>query len=77
MIVGLYWLVPYRLPWWALTAGVTLFAAAAALLLYEAVVRPTFLVRLFGPSSSSRPEMAPPAREPGPSPSPLPEPTAR
>jgi hypothetical protein len=53
VIVGLYWLAPYRLPWWALTAGVTLFAAAAALLLYEAVVRPTFLVRLFGPAGAA------------------------
>ena len=39
-------------------AGVTLFAVAAALLLYEAVVRPTFLVRLFGPAAASRPEKA-------------------
>ena len=58
VIVGLYWLVPYHLPWWALAACVTPFASAAALLLYEAVVRPTFLIRLFGPAATSRLEMA-------------------
>ena len=44
--------VDIRLPWWALTAAVSAISSSAALLLYEAVVRPTPLVRLFGPAST-------------------------
>jgi hypothetical protein len=51
VVAGLSWLGPLRLPWWALTAAVSAISSAEALLLYEAVVRPTPLVRLFGPVS--------------------------
>jgi len=52
VIVGLACLVPYRLPWLVLTGVVSIFSVAAALLLYEAIVRPTALVYLFGPASA-------------------------
>jgi hypothetical protein len=64
VLVGLAWLVPYRLPWWLLTAGVSASAVAASLLLFEAVVRPTFLVRLFGPAALSRGGPVAPRPEP-------------
>jgi len=64
VIVGLYWLAPYRSPWWAQMVGVTLFASAAALLLYEAVVRPTFLIHLFGPATPRRTGSDEPVRGP-------------
>jgi glucans biosynthesis protein C len=54
VIVGLYWVAPYHLPWWALAVVVALFASAASLVLYEAIVRRTFLVHLFGPASARR-----------------------
>jgi hypothetical protein len=52
VIVGLACFVPLGLPWWALTAIVSVLAVAGCLLLYEAVVRPTPLVYLFGPASA-------------------------
>ena len=52
--LGLSWLVPFRLPWWAQTASVSLLSVAVSLLLYEAIVRPTPLVRLFGPAAPRR-----------------------
>jgi hypothetical protein len=64
VIVGLACLVSYRLPWWALTALVSVFAVACSLLLYEAVVRPTPLVYLVGPASARR---ARPSESPRPS----------
>jgi hypothetical protein len=54
VVVGLALLRPWHLAWWAQTAAVSALSAAAALMLYEAVVRPTPLVRLFGPASPRR-----------------------
>jgi surface polysaccharide O-acyltransferase-like enzyme len=54
VIVGLYWLAAYRFPWWAQMVTVPLFASAVALLLYEAVVQPTFLVYVLGPATPRR-----------------------
>lgn len=68
VVVGLAVVRPWHLAWWSQTALVSAFAVAAALLLYEAVVRPTPLVRLFGPAGS-RPRRGadgePRAAEPG------------
>jgi hypothetical protein len=52
VLIGLAWLAPYHLPWWALTAAVSVFSVAGSLLMYEAMVRPTPLVYLFGPASA-------------------------
>ncbi len=54
VVIGLALFQPLHLVWWARTAAVSLLATATALLLYEAVVRPTPLVRLFGPASPGR-----------------------
>ena len=54
VLVGLAWLVPYRLPWVIQTAAVSAAAVAASLVLYEALVRPTAMVRLFGPAGPRR-----------------------
>ncbi len=45
VVIGLAWLAPYHLPWWLVAVAVFLFAVPASLLLYEACVRPTILVR--------------------------------
>jgi glucans biosynthesis protein C len=55
VIIGLAMFRPLHLTWWAQTATVSIIDVAAALLLYEAIVRPTPLVRLFGPASPRRP----------------------
>jgi len=55
VLVGLAWLMPYGLPWWAVSGAVALLAFAGSLFLYEAIVRPTPLVRLFGPAGARRP----------------------
>jgi hypothetical protein len=54
VLIGLAGARTLNLPWWALTAGVSAFTVVCALLLYEAIIRPTPLVKLFGPSSSKR-----------------------
>jgi hypothetical protein len=54
VIVGLALFRPLHLAWWAQTAAVSALVAATALLLYEAIVRPTPLVWLFGPASTRR-----------------------
>ena len=54
VLIGLAACRPLNLPWWALTAVVSTSSVAVALLLYEAIVRPTPLVRLFGPSNARR-----------------------
>jgi fucose 4-O-acetylase-like acetyltransferase len=59
VIIGLALFRPLRLAWWAQTAAVSAMSVAAALLLYEVIVRPTPLVRLFGPASPRRPAAAP------------------
>jgi fucose 4-O-acetylase-like acetyltransferase len=50
----LRWLGPVGLSWWLQAPLATLLTTMAALLLYEAAVRPTPLVRLFGPAAGSR-----------------------
>ncbi|WP_261361954.1 acyltransferase family protein [Frigoriglobus tundricola] len=50
VIVGLAVVGPLQLPWWVQTAGVATGAVVGGLLLFEAVVRPTPLMRLFGPT---------------------------
>ena len=50
----LAWLAPLGLPWWANAGAASLLTTAAACLLYESLVRPTCLVRLFGPGPGSR-----------------------
>ena len=54
VIFGLALLRPLHLAWWAQAAAVSTLSVAAALLLYEAIVRPTPLVKLFGPASPRR-----------------------
>ena len=51
VIIGLALVRPMHLYWWAEAAAVSTLSAAAALLLYEVVVRPTPLVCLFGPAN--------------------------
>jgi hypothetical protein len=51
VIIGLALFAPMHLAWWAQTAAVSTLSVAAALMLYDAIVRPTPLVRLFGPAS--------------------------
>jgi surface polysaccharide O-acyltransferase-like enzyme len=51
VIIGLALFRPLHLSWWAQTAAVSTLSVAAAILLYEVIVRPTPLVRLFGPAS--------------------------
>ncbi len=54
VIVGLAWIGPMHLRWWIQTAIVSGGSVAAALVLYEMIVRPTPLVRLFGPAFPRR-----------------------
>jgi peptidoglycan/LPS O-acetylase OafA/YrhL len=54
VILGLAAFGPLRLPWWALTAAVSVSSVVAALVLYEGLVRRTPLARLFGPASARR-----------------------
>ena len=54
VLLGLAACRPLNLPWWALTAVVSASSVLAALLLYEAVVRHTPLVRVFGPANPRR-----------------------
>lgn len=60
VLVGLATFRPLGLPWWALTAAVSVSSVVAALVLYEALVRRTPLARLFGPASARRAAEAPP-----------------
>ncbi len=55
VLIGLATCRPLNLPWWALTAVVSASSVAAALLLYEGLVRHTPLALVFGPSSARRP----------------------
>jgi peptidoglycan/LPS O-acetylase OafA/YrhL len=54
VIIALALFRPLHLTWWAQTAAVSTVSVAAALLLYEAIVRPTPLVQWFGPASLRR-----------------------
>ena len=56
VLIGLAACRPLDLPWWGLTAVVSASSVVAALLLYEALVRRTPLVRVFGPSYARRVE---------------------
>jgi hypothetical protein len=60
VLVGLAATRSLNLPWWARVALVSGFSVAAALGLYELLIRPTALVRLFGPSASRRVVKDPP-----------------
>ena len=51
VLVGLAIFRPLQLSWWLQTLLVSLLSVLSALMLYELGVRPTFLVRLFGPAS--------------------------
>ena len=51
----LKWVGPWQLPWWLQGLVITALTSASALLLYEAIVKRTFLVRLFGPGGASGP----------------------
>ncbi len=55
VLLGLALVKPLQLPWWALAVVVSTLSTGAALVLYELIVRPTPLVRLFGPSSARKP----------------------
>jgi len=50
VIVGLAIVGPLGLPWWARTVLVSFGAVIVGLLLFEAIVRPTPLMRVFGPA---------------------------
>jgi hypothetical protein len=54
VLLGLAACRPLNLPWWALTTVVSASSVLAALLLYEAIVRHTPLVRVFGPANPRR-----------------------
>jgi glucan biosynthesis protein C len=54
VLIGLAGARPFNLTWWALTAVVSTFTVVGSLVLYEAIVRPTPLVRLFGPASARK-----------------------
>lgn len=58
VLIGLALARPLNLPWWALTAAVSAFTMVCALVLYETIIRPTPLVRLFGPATSRKPVMS-------------------
>jgi hypothetical protein len=58
VVIALALLRPLHLNVWLQTALVVALAAAAALLAFEAIVRPTPLVRLFGPARSRPPRPA-------------------
>ncbi|QEH37392.1 Glucans biosynthesis protein C [Aquisphaera giovannonii] len=47
-------IVPLGLPWWLQALAASTLASAAALVLYELVVKPTPLVALFGPARASK-----------------------
>ncbi|MGP0066436.1 MAG: acyltransferase family protein [Isosphaeraceae bacterium] len=66
VIIGLAMVGPLHLAWWIQTAIVSAGSAAAALVLYEMIVRPTPLVRLFGPAFPRKLPVAAPSREVGP-----------
>jgi hypothetical protein len=50
----LAWLAPFKLVWWINASLASLLTSAAALLVFESLVRPTPLNRLFGPGTSLR-----------------------
>lgn len=50
VLIGLALVRPWNLAWWLQMAVVSLLSVAAALAMYELLVRPTPLVRLFGPA---------------------------
>ena len=52
VLIGLAIVRPLNLFWWLQMVAVSLLAVAAALAMYELLVRPTMLVRLFGPTKS-------------------------
>jgi hypothetical protein len=52
VLLGLAACRPLGLPWWASTAVVSASSIAASLLLYEGLVRHTFLAEFFGPSGA-------------------------
>ena len=52
VLIGLAIVRPWNFVWWLQMAVVSLLAVAAALAMYELLVRPTMLVRLFGPTKS-------------------------
>jgi glucan biosynthesis protein C len=54
VLLGLAAARPLNLPWWALTASVSTLTVVVALVLYEAIIKPTPLVRLFGPAISRK-----------------------
>jgi peptidoglycan/LPS O-acetylase OafA/YrhL len=58
VVVGLALVRPLQMNWWTQTAVVSALAVGASLVLYELVVRPTPLFRLFGPAASRRPAAA-------------------
>ena len=53
----LAWVAPFKLVWWFSAGLVTLMTFAAAVLIFESIVRPTPLMALFGPSPPKRPEV--------------------
>jgi hypothetical protein len=63
VIMGLALARPLQLSWWLQTAIVSSISAGTALLLYEAIVRPTPLVRLFGPAAARRADSSATPRE--------------
>lgn len=55
--IVLAWLAAFKplgLPWWAQTPAVAFLSAVVALLMYEAFIRPTPLVHIYGPAVSRR-----------------------
>ena len=52
VLIGLAIVRPWNFVWWLQMAVVSLLAVVAALAMYELLVRPTMLVRLFGPTKS-------------------------
>ena len=50
----LAWLAPFKLAWWINATLASLLTSAAALLVFECLVRPTPLNRLFGPGTATR-----------------------
>ena len=55
---------PLGLAWWIQGPVVAILASAAALVLYELIVRPTPMVRLFGPANAVKPPAVPSAQAP-------------
>jgi fucose 4-O-acetylase-like acetyltransferase len=54
VIIAIKLFQPAQLYWWAQALAVSASSVAAALVLYELIVRPTPLVRLFGPADHQR-----------------------